>query len=205
MSEKSQRRTGLQKAMRSILPEEKHIGVLFDLIDGVGPQYDRMAAVISAPFLEYGLKRCIKMHLKPDAADSEYNYLFSKDDAPYRDFSTLNRLARALSIVRLQEYEHLETIRHIRNTFAHSMDNALTFDHPDIASAIDSLLRPDQEWFDALAKVIFERDLEFILARGRRRIFIMAVFALYWHLLIYNPNPRYSEPLLKFVRDAIAE
>jgi hypothetical protein len=143
MSEKSRRRSALQQVMRNILPEEKHINVLLDLTGPLGesPEYDRAAAIISATFLEYGLKKCIKTHLKPDPSDPDFTYLFSQDDAPYRDFGTLIRLARALAVIKPSDYEHLETIRRIRNAFAHSMDHSLSFDHPNVSGSIDSLIR----------------------------------------------------------------
>jgi hypothetical protein len=128
--------------MRRILPEEKHINVLLDLPGPWGdtpPHYDRMAAIVGPTFLEYALKKAIKKHLKPDSVDPDYNYLFSQDDAPYRDFAALNRLARALAVVSIEDYEQLEIIRHIRNAFAHGMDTTLTFDSADILESIDAL------------------------------------------------------------------
>jgi hypothetical protein len=177
--------------MRSILPAEKHIGVLLELI---GPpsqeaQYDRMAAIVGATFLEYGLRKCIKSHLKPDPIDADYNYLFSQDDAPYRDFSSLNRLARALGIISVLDYEQLETIRHIRNVFAHGMDNSLSFDSPDIADAIDSLVKIDAGWFKSITSIFTDKDVMQSLI-GRRGIFMMAVFSCYWDLLLYHPGDR---------------
>jgi hypothetical protein len=203
MSEKSRRKSALQQAMRNILPEEKHIGVLFDLTGplGTSPEYDRAAAIISTTFLEYGLKKCIKTHLKPDPSDPDFTYLFSQDDAPYRDFGTLIRLARALAVIRPSDYGHLETIRRIRNAFAHSMDHSLSFDHPNVSGAIESLIRPDEDWFDSVSSIFTDKeDVALGVIFGRRRIFIHAVFAYYWHLLIYDPRRGYAAPLLDFMR-----
>ena len=188
---KSKRRGSLKRATRSILPAEKHIGVLLELI---GPptqeaQYDRMAAIVGATFLEYGLRKCIKYHLKPDPVDTDYNYLFSQDDAPYRDFASLNRLARALGIISVRDYEQLETIRHIRNVFAHGMDNSLSFDSPDISDAIDFLVKIDAEWFKSITSIFTDKDVMQSLI-GRRGIFMMAIFSCYWDLLLYHPGDR---------------
>jgi hypothetical protein len=203
MSDKSRRRSALQQAMRNILPEEKHISVLLDLTGPLGesPEYDRVAAIISATFLEYGLKKCIRKRLTPDPLDPDFKYLFSQDDAPYRDFGTLIRLARALAVIRPSDYEHLETIRHIRNAFAHGMDHSLSFDHPNVSGAIDSLIRPDEEWFKSISSIFTDKDVMLGIVFGRRRIFIHAVFAYYWHLLVYDPRG-YAAPLLDFMLEA---
>lgn len=81
------------------------------------------------------------------------------------------------------------------------MNNSLSFDHPDVAGAIDSLIRPDQDWFQSITSIFTDKEVMLGPVFGRRRIFIMAVFAFYWHFLIYDVNPRYSEPLLRFIDD----
>jgi hypothetical protein len=200
VSEKSRRRSALQRAMRKILPEEKHITVILDLTGPWGdspPHYDRMAAIVSAAFLEYGLKKAIKTHLKPDKDDPDYNYLLSQDDAPYRDFAALNRLARALGIIDATEYDHLETIRHIRNVFAHGMDHSLTFDSPEISEVLDSLMKPGEEWFDSLVSVFLNKEAT-LKVLGRRRTFIQSVFWFYWRLILYDPRG-YAGALAKFL------
>lgn len=119
MAGKGKKRQSLKSLIRKALPEEKHISVLIEMAGpfGESPQYDRMAAILGAAFIEYSLRKAIKHHLKPDASDPDCSYLFVQDDAPYRDFASLNRLARALGIIRLKDYERLETIRHLRNVF----------------------------------------------------------------------------------------
>ena len=176
--------------MRKIPPEDKHINLLLDLAGpfGQSPQYDRMAAILGAAFLEYALKKAIKHHLKPDKNDPEYSYLFSQDDAPYRAFAALNRLARAIGIIEQWEYDHLETIRHLRNTFAHSMDGAITFDSDGVAASCDDLTIGEGKVYGmVLGSIVGYLDTDIRLV-GRRRIFVLAVFHYYHKLILYHPK-----------------
>jgi hypothetical protein len=190
-------RSGLQRAMRSVLPEEKHISVLLELTGPfkASPEYDRTAAIVSATFLEYALKKAIKRHFKPDSLDPDYSYLFAQDDAPYRDFAALNRLARALAIISPTEYERLETLRHVRNAFAHGMDHSLTFDSPDVFHAINALLKVNDEWFESITTLLTPAGK--VALAGSRRAFIYSVFRFYWSLILYVPTGS-VEPLLGF-------
>lgn len=179
---KTRRRSALKRLMRTPLPEDKHIDALLQLAGPLAqqnPEYDRMAAIVGATFVEHSLRRAIKRHFKPDASDPEYNYLFHQDDAPYRDFSSLNRLAPALGIVTVEQYEHLESIRHIRNVFAHAMDRDLTFDSEGIAEACESLPEVTISPYNA---IFAPRNLLYPKIITRRHKFVHAVFMYYWGL-----------------------
>jgi hypothetical protein len=187
MTSKTKKVGSLKKAMRAALPPDQHIAILIQLTGpfGQSPQYDRTAAIVSPTFLEWALRKAIKHHLKPDADDSEYSYLFLQDDAPYRDFASLNRLARALGILSLEDYEQLEMIRHLRNLFAHAMDHVLTFDSPTIAEICDDLLKPNDVSYEILIDLFAAKDTAMGSMAGRRRIFIHAVLMGYWKLIAY--------------------
>jgi hypothetical protein len=188
MASKTKLRASLKRLMRQILPSEKHISILIDLTGPLNKsaEYDRMAAVVGSTFLEYGLRKTIKQHFKSDSDDPEYNYLFLQDDAPYRDFASLNRLARALGILSSSEYDQLETIRHIRNVFAHAMDYELTFESDGIRENVDSLAIAGDIGFDLLTELFSVTKEIASPFSGRRRIFVHSVFSYYWKFLAYH-------------------
>jgi hypothetical protein len=76
--------------------------ILFGLVDPLSqenPAKDRTAAIVGATFLEYALKQAIIRYFKRDNIDRGIDYLFDLDQAPYRGFAGLTRLARALGII----------------------------------------------------------------------------------------------------------
>jgi hypothetical protein len=146
------------------------------------PAHCRTAAIVAPAILEYALKKAICLHLKPEADDPEFNYLFQSDEAPYREFAGRIRLARALGVISRDEYERLEIIRHVRNAFAHSM-SAISFKTEEVADFCDELGEPKA---DARAG--------FPINRHR---FITAVLRLYVLLVHYappEPEPPPSSP-----------
>ncbi len=143
---------------------------------------------MGASFLEYALKKAICEHLKDDARDPQFNYLFESDEAPYRDFGGRTRLARALGIITITEFDQLEAIRLIRNAFAHTM-SPVTFQTPEIAEYFDDLeILKDDEGFRILVDAFAPTYTLLGMAAGdgaSRMAFAHAVFLFYWKLINY--------------------
>ncbi len=135
------KRDALRKIMKKI-PEGDMISHILEQ-GGPGvknPAWDRTAAITGASFLEYALRKAICMHFKADHSDPEFNYIFENGEAPYRELAGRSRLAKALGIISKEEFLTLETIRHIRNGFAHTMA-AIDFDTPEIVDYCKDLPR----------------------------------------------------------------
>jgi hypothetical protein len=132
MLTKKKRKNAIRELMRKI-PEGDPIGTIMSY---GGPHvkniaYDRTAAIVGPIFLEQALKRAIILHFEPDLCDPEFKYLFDQDEAPYREFASRLKLAKALGIVSNEQYEKLEIVRQIRNLFAHA-NFAIDFDMQEI-------------------------------------------------------------------------
>lgn len=118
-----------------------------DMLHELDNQTDRGAALIASAMTEVTLTRlmCCRIVIHDDAQD----ILFYKEGAPLGSFATRIKVARAFGVIGPLTEAHLDTIRRIRNQFAHS-PLKIDFTHKLIAAEIDRLL-PDsgtwkQEW-----------------------------------------------------------
>jgi DNA-binding MltR family transcriptional regulator len=192
MSRKSPKKRGSQRAalyslMHKVPEGERMYAILFGLVDPLSqenPAKDRTAAIVGATFLEYALKQAIIRYFKRDNIDRGIDYLFDLDQAPYRGFAGLTRLARALGIIDQSEFDQLEAIRLIRNVFAHTMED-VSFSTPAIADLFDSItIIKDHatvpEWTDPFGlpgiRTIFAE-------RPSRSAFVYAVGCFFWNLI----------------------
>lgn len=198
---KTAKRNALIALMRKV-PDGKTI---FSTLIGLGDNFwdisadrDRTAAIMGAAFLEYALKKAITTHLKHDPADPNFDYLFDSDEAPYRDFSSRIRLARAIGVISKEEQEQLDVIRHIRNTFAHSMEN-ITFHTAAVAAYFDDLkILDDSDGYKILVETFSPKTTLLGMmpsSRASRITFAHAVFMFYWKLINY-PAPAISRESL---------
>ena len=131
---KKAKKGNLHKLMRRISEGETFFEIFIGLTHNPWTEdasKDRTAAIMGATFLEYALRNSISRKLAPDEDDKDYNYLFDTDDAPFREFASRIRLARAMGIINRHQFNQLEIIRWIRNAFAHTMDR-ISFLTPEI-------------------------------------------------------------------------
>jgi hypothetical protein len=125
------RRAALRRALRKPVSAVDLYRIVFDLggakFDQGRPNpeaIDRTEALIGASFIEAGLTEVLKKKLKPQADDPDYKYLFDgSNDGPLATFSAKIRMSYALRIIDEQGRRDLDTIRHLRNYFAHSIND----------------------------------------------------------------------------------
>lgn len=180
--------------MRRVPVGEKLYSTLIGLADPLweeNPAKDRTAAIMGATFLEHALRQSISRCFAADEYDPDYNYLFELEDAPYREFAGRVRLARALGIVDKSEYDQIEAIRHIRNAFAHTMED-VSFSAPEIAAYFGDLtvLHGDgsiTQWLDVMApKHTILGSMPSV--RASRAAFVYAIFHFFWKLTNWFPE-----------------
>jgi hypothetical protein len=106
-------------------------------------QSDRGVALVAAAMVQVQLKLIMRCRIV-DFKDSE-NILFDKEGAPLSTFSDCIKVARAFGVIGPVIYLHLETIRKIRNQFAHS-PRSIDFTNDLIAAEIRNLLPDQPEW-----------------------------------------------------------
>jgi len=187
---KANRGNALRKLMRAVPESQTIFNTLIGLGDNfwtIDPSKDRTAAIMGASFLEYALKKAICEHFKSDVADPEFNYLFESDDAPYREFASRIRLARAVGVINKSEYDQLEALRLIRNAFAHTMTE-VSFQTKEIADYFEDLkILDDSEAFKILVEVFAPKYSLLGMMPGdkaNRMAYAHAVFLLYWKLTV---------------------
>jgi DNA-binding MltR family transcriptional regulator len=87
--------------------------------------------IIAASLVEIHLTKLIKEAFVSD--DKVQNEVFSGANGPLGSFSAKNRLAYLMGLISEALFRDLETMRHIRNRFAHQTAIG-RFDHPEISS-----------------------------------------------------------------------
>jgi hypothetical protein len=93
---------------------------LEDYLEIFQDETDRACAVLGAAHLDYLLAKAIEAHL-PRGTEMSDELLF-KPEAPIGTFSSRISMAFALDIISRETKEYLNTIRRIRNGFAHKME-----------------------------------------------------------------------------------
>ncbi len=141
----------------------------WELIFGHAPTsaaLDRAAALSAAAFVDHALQKAITTHLRKDISETELKKLFTASMAPLGSLYTKTLLAQALGIIHAENAQQLETIRNIRNAFAHSMTHIEFNDAPikelcfslSIAQSFSSLDQPDaakRVYVSAVATIFF--------------------------------------------------
>lgn len=114
-----------------------------DILHELDNQSDRGAALIAASMLDITLRWLIQCRLAtfPDCA----KILFLDEGAPMGSFASRIKMARALGCIGQLSYDHLTSIRLIRNQFAHS-PLKIDFTNEAISDEIEKLLPDNPEW-----------------------------------------------------------
>ncbi len=188
------KKTALRELIQSVPEGDALFGILIGLMDNpreTEPSRDRTAAIVGATFIEYALRLAITRHLSVDESDPHYTYLFESDDAPYREFASRIRLARALGIISKQEFDEIELIRLIRNAFAHSISN-ITFTTPELGVFFDEFdLDYTKDPLDGFIELMEPKTARLTpLPRkyASRLTFVFIIFKHYWKLLTHSPK-----------------
>jgi mannitol operon repressor len=99
---------------------------------------DRGAAILGAAYIEERLYEMTLKYLRESKV--------TRDFVRRQSLDSITSLAFALGLINKHEYEGINQIRIIRNQFAHSFLENLSFDDSEIALKCENLLYDDHFW-----------------------------------------------------------
>jgi hypothetical protein len=156
-------RSPMRRALRRVHDKEVDVEWYYKLCDDwrddeVSHENDRGNALILGAYAERVLENTIARCLIREAASAPlYDRVFGADEAgAINGFAGKIVLGYALGLYTEQVREDLQTIRHIRNVFAHAVSN-VDFTTPEIAEACNFYIvnrtwgggkRDSREWLD---------------------------------------------------------
>ena len=114
-----------------------------EVIDELATQSDRGAALIAASLLDVSLRQAMRCRFVAFKDFTETMYM--NQGAPLGSFSARITVARAMGVIGELAESHLNSIRRIRNQFAHSPIK-VDFTHEAVASEIEGLAPDNPEW-----------------------------------------------------------
>jgi mannitol operon repressor len=118
-----------------------HLGEFFDFLPELNKESDRGRVLISCSYLDELMRR-ILLAFVIDRDSSPR--LFDGFNAPLGTFSTRTAAAYALGLITEREFNECETLRRIRNRFAH--DVHASFDTQDIRDLCHNLTKAAQNY-----------------------------------------------------------
>ena len=101
---------------------------------------DRATAILGAVYLDEYLREYLESVLVEEKSLSDE---IVGPEKPLGSFSARIRMAYALGLLSKEVYKDLNTIRNVRNVFAHGLYEA-SFSHPDIKAHCQTLVTPRQ-------------------------------------------------------------
>jgi hypothetical protein len=113
----------MSRTFEDLLKSNPDLRRQYELISKVGAESERGMTVLVVAELDRVLEVVLKSYLAPGKARDN---LFSGGTPPLGTFSARISVARALHLIREDEYELLHLIRRIRNEFAHNPNAAFT-------------------------------------------------------------------------------
>ena len=123
-----------------------HLKEFLPFLDNLNKESERGAVLISASYLEGQLKEIIAAFLCE--VDASEKILDGGFNAPLGTFAARIAAAAALALISENEYQDLETIRKIRNKFAHN--HRKTFLDQDIVDLCRNLKFSAQDYADVV-------------------------------------------------------
>jgi DNA-binding MltR family transcriptional regulator len=171
---------GLNRFLKSQVPIEESNLVARE----IKTDAPRGASMVAASFLDAFLLKLIQRHLVK-LSDSEANALF-EPDRPLGTFSSRIKLARALSIFGKKTAHDLNTLREIRNAFAHGL-RKMDFETPEVKQLMFSFhclkdiedyktLKPGELFFEITAMLSTHLDTKMKSSPTERAVPKLAVF-----------------------------
>lgn len=104
---------------------------------------DRACVIVAVAYLD-DLLRNILTCFMTEVKDKENNVLFEGSNAPLASFSSKIKIAFRFGLISVWEHNTLESIRKIRNKFAHVV-NIKSLDTPEIKGIVNNI-KPDRKW-----------------------------------------------------------
>ncbi len=132
---------------------KEDINYLSDFLKEFQGETDRGAALVGAALIDDRLGRLISSHLIDCKASKE---LLNGLNAPLATLSSRIKITYSLGLITEVEYFECDTIRKIRNEFAHKV-HGLTFQDKKVKALCKNLKAntPDNEKFDGDPRMIF--------------------------------------------------
>ena len=98
--------------------------VLMVLADGqeVPTSQDRTIGIVGGAAVEHALRLAITKWLWDDLSNEELGKLFEQDGGAFRTFGRRIQVARALGVISETERMSYDSIRRVRNVFAHAVE-----------------------------------------------------------------------------------
>jgi len=124
----------LRDLSRELLAEDEFDTFLKEFIEGT----DRSAALLGCAQVDAALFRALTTKMVFHNGEDDVERLFFNSDAPLSSLSARTRLAVALGIFLPEIGKIIDSIRHIRNAFAHTV-KPIPFDHPLVNAELDKL------------------------------------------------------------------
>jgi hypothetical protein len=133
MSQEPKKKASLHDLSREIPPIDEVSALVTSLVDMEARAAALIMASILDNFLESAISACfVKL------SSTKFNTLFRDRQAPFSSFSNKISVAHALGVYDDSTRAQLDSIRSIRNAFAHTMQ-PIDFDHPVVATACNNL------------------------------------------------------------------
>jgi hypothetical protein len=165
---KARQKQSLQDLIREPFGPADTLLLRRELVEGT----DRSAALVSCSLVDNTLMAAMaaRMYFQVDA---EFANLFMGPMAPLGSFSTRIKVGKALAIYGSQVEDMLDSIRQIRNVFAHSA-KPLPFTHPTILDELDKL-PPAEIHFQTEQLAIYGLDFDRMTAARARFVTVCLI------------------------------
>jgi hypothetical protein len=137
--DRSPKITDRRRSLKDITTEPPDLAEYMDLLDEVGEHPDRAVAIILAAMVEGALRAAILARMVPLCERREMG-LFGPD-SPLGTFSAKIKVGFALGVYGPETRADLDTVRAIRNAFAHCT-KPIKFDTPEVAAECAKLRIP---------------------------------------------------------------
>ena len=121
--------------LKALLSPELESGEMLDASKELSTGTDRSAALLGGQLVANALMFLLLTKMRELSLD-EINRLFHNEGTPLAGFAARTKVAYALSLIGTITRDDLDTLRKIRNTFAHS-PRVITFETPAIRQKTD--------------------------------------------------------------------
>lgn len=116
-------------------------------------KYDRALVITSASILETQLEKILKCFM---LSDNKIDERLFTNNAPLATFSSKNSMCYYIGIISEYEYKTIETIRKIRNKFAHEIEIKKMSDSQSIIDLCNNLTIPKELYIQE--ELVFEQN-----------------------------------------------
>ena len=166
---KQKQKQALQDLIRASITDEDIPSIRKEFIEGT----DRSAALIATAVVEGALTSALTARMCAFDPPEEFYELFVGPQAPLGTLSARIKLGKALGLYGSQVLGWLDSIRKIRNVYAHAA-NSIPFSHPTIISELETL--PPSEIHVQRSSILHDLDLSRMSAARAR--YLGVCFAL---------------------------